>query len=151
MRAVTARYPGAKLEPDNLEAFKADWAKMIDEFGVNRFNLGLQRAVMSTSFFPSLAEIRKHVPPPIESRWQPSREDLKRRAAGERSYGEGDILALWKMLIKRYQELGRPLTQAEEYELMNTLDRRKDELQAEGKQFPDGKAAAAGMKQVNEL
>lgn len=111
-----------------MQAFKADWESMIREFGVRRFSLGLQRAVMATSFFPGLADIRKHVPQAIigNDTWKPSPEDLARRAAGERSYGQGDIIVLWKLFNERRRKLGRKLTATEEEALLAELDRMID-------------------------
>jgi hypothetical protein len=150
LRAVTARFPGSKLAEENLEAFKADWEKLIREFGLNRFNMGLQRTVMSTSFFPSLSDIRKHIPTsdPRYSDWKPSPEDLRRKASGERSYGEGDILALWKMFQAMRKKLGRALTEREQVALVDELDRRRDVFEgkapAKVESLPDQKMAGAG-------
>lgn len=133
---------------ENLEAFKADWEKMIREFGLNRFNIGLQRVVMATSFFPSLADIRKHIPTsdPRYADYKPSEDDLRRKANGERSYGQGEILALWKMFLALRKKLGRPLTEKEQIALMDELDQRQDVLhgKAPKPEIPDGKMKAVG-------
>lgn len=133
-QAVTARFPGSAFERETIIAFKEDWAKMIKEFGINRFSLGLQRAIMSTSFFPNIADIRKHIPVAEigYTGWKPTPEDLARKASGERQYGEGDTLALWKMFQEKRavyaKKHGEPMPQMSEDEIdemLQELDRRK--------------------------
>lgn len=103
---------------------------MIRQVGIRRFWTGLVRAIQSTTFFPVLADIRKHLPDAesLNEYKGPSPEDLKRKSVGERSYGRADIQELWKMFDKYRAILGRPTTEKERRELLDKLDRRIDKI-----------------------
>ena len=59
------RYPSAKLPPETVAAYRADWQDLLRECGTQRFLTGVRRACQSTSFFPTLADVAKNIPAPI--------------------------------------------------------------------------------------
>lgn len=130
MKCVTARFPSTQLPPESVSAFLQDWTELIKSNGTDRFLIGVQRACQSTTFFPVLGDIVKHIPPPpiISTRWTPTPEDERRREAGERSYGEPDVkfmAALHVKTIEKHKRAGRParLSEDELNGLLIELDR----------------------------
>ena len=132
MKCVTARFPSTQLPPESVSAFVADWSQLIKSHGTDRFLIGIQRACQSTTFFPALADIVRHIPAPIVSTlWTPTEEDERRKAAGELSYGEPDVkflAALHLKAIERHKRGGHPdrLDEDELNALVVQLDRAID-------------------------
>jgi len=128
MEAVARRYPQVELGPENISAFKADWLSLLQQIGTERFLVAVQRACQSTCYFPLLADIVKHVPPPpaVSTYSGPSAEDLRRKAVGERNYGQCDVKCLAAMQRQLRSKVNRPLTDGELDGLIADLDRRID-------------------------
>jgi len=128
MACVTSRYPQIELGPANIASFKADWLSLLQEIGTERFLVAVERACQSTSFFPVLADIVKHVPPPpaVSTYSGPSAEDLRRKARGERNYGHSDLKCLAALHRELRSKVGRPLTRVELDGLIADLDGRID-------------------------
>jgi len=137
MASVVSRYPQVELGPENIAAFKSDWLSLLQEIGTERFLVAVERACQSTSFFPVLADIVKHIPPPpaVSTYSVPSAEDRRRMAAGERNYGLRDLQCLAGMHRELSGKVGRPLTRVELDGLIADLDRRIDSQNQRKAQF----------------
>lgn len=130
IQTTIRRYPSNCPDPESIGAFTNDWTEMIGSCGIHRFWNGLKLAVMSTSFFPVLADIKRHMPEPhnLSEYAGPTQEDIARKSAGERSYGVADIKELWKMHKAKREVKQRTLTQRELDALLDRLDARIDAL-----------------------
>jgi hypothetical protein len=57
------RFPQANMTSEHLESFANEWYRISRIVGLPRFAEGLGFACQSTSFFPVMADIMKHIPP----------------------------------------------------------------------------------------
>lgn len=142
MKCATARFPGTQLPPESVSAFVADWSQLIKSYGSDRFLTGIRHACESTTFFPVLADIVKHIPPTpvVSTLWTPTEEDRRRQASGERRYGQPDIkfvAALHAKTIEKHKRAGRPprLSEDELNGLLVELDRAIDAMEGTGEQI----------------
>jgi hypothetical protein len=131
MQCTLARCPYADLGAETIAAFKADWIDLLREVGTERFLAAVQRACQTTTFFPVIAEIVKHIAPaPLSTYAGPTAEDVRRKQAGERSYGAPDIRCLSKLHQNLRSKLDRSLTEDEIEGLIIALDELIDIQQA---------------------
>jgi hypothetical protein len=131
LTAVSVRYPQQELSPDTVAAYKADFEKLIRDHGLMAFSSALYHATKSTSFFPVLADIVKHIPSQQIRDFSPlTTEDRARIARGE-GFGQGEVLGLWKMFTELRRKIGRPLTKAESEALIDEVHERAAKIRAQ--------------------
>jgi len=130
MECALLRYPQVELSSQTIAAYKADWTDLLRDVGTGRFLDAVKRACLVSRWFPNVADIVHSTPPPVITNTYagPTAEDLERKAAGERSYGEPDVRCLSKLLGDLRRKVGRPLTENEVNGLLVDLDRRVDLL-----------------------
>jgi hypothetical protein len=128
---MQVRFPSAELPDETIEAYRGDWHDLLRECGTQRFLTGLQHACKSTSFFPTLADVARHIPQPTASGYSGwSHEDRARKAAGERSYGKLDVEFLWKLhRAAREKRNGAHLSERDLDDLVVDLDRAIDRVE----------------------
>ena len=128
MECALLRYPYADLGPGNIAAFKADWIDLLRAIKTERFLIAVQKACQSTSFFPLMADIVKHIPPaqPLPQCSGPTEEDLRRKKAGERSYGLPEVRVLSKLHQTKHAKEKRALIEEEIEGLIVDLDKMID-------------------------
>jgi hypothetical protein len=133
MECALLRYPQVELSTETIAAYKADWTDLLRDVGTGRFLDAVKQACFASRWFPNVADIVRSSPPPRTSDTYagPTAEDLKRRAAGERSYGDPDVKCLFAIHANLRAKVNRPLTENDENGMINELDRRIDLLAKE--------------------
>jgi hypothetical protein len=128
------RFPSVELPDETIAAYQADWHNLLCEVGTQRFLTGVRRACASTSFFPTLADVGKNIPPPTPGGYVGwTDEDRARKAAGERSYGKRDIEFLWNLHRTAHEKrCGAPMSERELDDLLVDLDRAIDLVERRG-------------------
>ena len=110
------------------------WKQELSGYSENEIDSAFKDHLRRSKYFPKLAEIldliresRKSEPYPYTGPWE-SDEDRRRKAAGWRQYGVPDVKCLTKIHADTRAKLNRPLTEKDENEMLNELDRRIDAL-----------------------
>jgi hypothetical protein len=119
-----------ELAPGEVEF----WKQELRVYSEKEIDSAFRQHLRQGKYFPKVAEIIDLIrvsrsqtyayTGPIETE-----KDRRRKAAGWRSYGQPDIRCLVKILADKRAKLNRPLTENDENELINELDRRIDLLE----------------------